>query len=203
MKKVLFVLSIVTAACLAAPAFPGYKCKDATKWDEYAQARPGLHASLARKAAMEGFASFQDMVRYADTLCDDKVAKGSSQYYAAIGGVVYNGRIRAFYGECHAMLKDASVYDVHFICSNDLAISGKDRYDAMIAIVLKYPVHVTEVGKVIKALPKAATSSGYPDSRILEDLKLLNRILSANLLGKDKDKWEPVIAALRTMMTTY
>ena len=61
----------------------------------------------------------------------------------------------------------------------------------------------TGVGNILNALYKKLSDCTIPEADQLAILKKINRIYSAELVGKDKDKWEPIIAKLRTVIAAY
>ena len=106
---------------------------------------------------------------------------------------------RKFSEEVVAFAKaNPSCYDYNF------AIHEKSEwgFQTMSEVLLKSEFNMPEAMRGVDYLVRQGIELDKDDAEMLALLRKLNRVYSAKLV-KDKEKWSPIVAQIRTLMETY
>lgn len=223
--KILVLVMMLSIALMAATAtFPGWD-KPVSVYQELVSAYESAAAdakpctkttyNMCRFAlAIQGndVSTFEAlMVIHAATFPDG--ANGSNYAYSKVAADYWKDRTSP---NALRMLREAHAYslahgDYHAgvfaarpAMAKGLGLSVSDRVTALTQGLATVPAGiVSEVSNMLDALYKVLPDSSVPVQDQLDILKKANRRFSKELLGKNKDKWEPIIVKLRTVIASY
>lgn len=214
MKRFLIVfVSVVMAMGLMADyKFPGYDCKDAAKYTAAAEAAANAknlyskcNCLILAKMLQNPVSSFSAFCTLVDSVIDAErdipetqkpLLKVSIKKNICYFKKLWPAQLWEF---CQA---NPSSIDVHFVVhrSTDLGIKDAQLYTIIISRLLHNNIPANYVAEALDKIAEVAPNLTGVD--VKADLQKLNRKYSVYLY-KDKAKWEPVIAKLRTMIETY
>jgi len=206
MKKLILTLAIMAMAAIAQEQtykFPGWDCKDVTLLRQQLELAPidyykiilTYHIDFASNGQPATFVDACTRIDAAINVIKPEMPEGqkieSRKTYAYCTG--------QFLPELIAYCKDnPSSYDF-YVAMMDKTEWG---YQTVADCLLKYSYSAEYVIQVVDYLNRQAIALGKDDAEVLDLLKKLNRVFSANLI-KDKEVWGGVVAQIRTMMETY
>ena len=203
MKKLVIALAIIAAVAVHAAEFqwPGWNCKDVALLQEQLALAPDewkMTISIVLAVAQHQPADFVA----ACTVIDNAItaikpeATDAEKLWRKKQYAYFTGQFKAdLIAYCQA---NPSEYDLH-VAMQDKTEWG---YQTVADCLLKYQYRPKYVIDAVIYLNKQAIALGKDDAEVLDLLKKLNRVFSANLI-KDKEVWGGVVAQIRTMMETY
>lgn len=214
MKKI-FAVSLFAALALSAFAaeseykFPGFLCKDAAKFAASAAIAPKLDIkcrdTVLQRMIQQPVNSFAEFAALVDSVVDELKGDADPVKVASLKillkkqvpyvKVIWLADAWKF---CQA---NPSAYDVYYVTARakDIGMTDAQVYAWLKNYLLssRYPQKVELIiDKLIDLAP------GLTGIDAKADFQKLNRKFSKNLL-KDKQKWEPIIAKIRTTLETY
>ena len=204
MKKLVIALAIIATIAVHAAEFqwPGWNCKDVALLQEQLELAPTegwkMTISIVLAVAQNKPADFAAACTVIDNAItalkpdatDAERIMRKKQYAYSTG---------QWADELVAYCKDnPSSYDF-YIARQDKTEWG---YQTVADCLLKYSYPAEYVIRAVDYLNRQAIALGKDDAEVLDLLKKLNRVFSANLI-KDKEVWGGVVAQIRTMMETY
>jgi hypothetical protein len=210
MKKSIaaFVFAALCISAFADYSFPGWKCKDPAKFTaSIAEAKTLYHKSrdtVLLRLLQKPVDNFTDFCSLVDTTVDsfndpDNAAE------IKIGlkkQIPFCQRIwlADAWKFCQA---NPSIYDYYYVShvANQIGMSDAQVYAWLVDHVLRMKICFPDIVSpaIDRIIDVGPTLSGVD---VKGDLQKLNRKFSRFLL-KDKAKWEPVIAKIRTTLETY
>ena len=213
MKK-FFYISLFATLALSAFAdyqFPGWRCNDAAKFQASIASAPKL-SFKCRDAVMlrmiqkpvNSFAEFSALV---DATVDEFKGNADPQQVSDIKislkkqiTYIKNLWITDAWKFCQM---NPTHFDENFVLSksSEIGMTNSQAYTWLMDRILKknYQNHKI-AAKIIEKIIDLAPSMTNID--VKDDLKKLNRKFSPMLI-KDKAKWEPIVAMIRTALETY
>ena len=214
MKKFFAISLFATLALSAFSAdytFPGWRCNDPAKFQESIAAATNLSIKcrdtillLMIQKPVKSFAEFCTLV---DSTVDELKGNADPQKVAALKiglkkqiPCIKRLWIADAWKFCQA---NQSYYDVYYVCleSNAIGMTDAQAYVWLMDWLLRSQRNSPEIisrsiDKIIDIAP------GLTGIDVKADLQKLNRKFSKDLL-KNKAKWEPIIAKIRTTLETY
>ena len=206
MKKLVIALAIMAMAAIAQEQtfkFPGWACRDVELLNQ--------QLTLATDSWQKFSMTY--MIDFASNGEPATFANACTRIDAAIDaispGTAEDTRlsIRKQFARCTEQFKaeliaycqaNPNEYDLHIA----LADNTDWGYQTAATCLLKYGYGANHVIRSVDYLNRQAIALGKDDAEVLDLLKKLNRVFSANLI-KDKEVWGGVVAQIRTMMETY
>ena len=203
MKKLILTLAIMAMAAIAQEQtykFPGWDCKDmaviqqqtALAPDAYSKRDMAILTDFAQNGTPETIEAAYTRVDAVISAISLDVSKINSTKRLAKGLKMDAAAIKQY------CINNPSSYDLHIA----LADNTDWGYQTVANCLLKYSYSANCVIRAINYLNRQAIALGKDDAEVLDLLKKLNRVFSANLI-KDKEVWGGVVAQIRTMMETY
>jgi len=213
MKK-FFAFSLFATLALSAFAdyqFPGFFCNDPAKFQASIAAAtklsPKCRDTVLLRMLQKPVKSFAEFCTLVDSTVDELKGNADPEKVAALKiglkkqiPYIKNLWIADAWKFCQA---NPTWYDECYVCSKHRKIGMTDAqaYTWLIDRLLKTkrqnPENVARmIDKIIDLAP------GLTGIDVKADLQKLNRKYSKNLL-KNKAKWEPIIAKIRTTLETY
>ena len=206
MKKLILTLAIMAMAAIAQEQtykFPGWDCKDMAVIQQQTALAPDAYSKLSM-AILTDFAQngTPETIEAAYTRVDAVISAINPDYPDA-SKINYTKQLAKSFKMDAAAIKQ---YCINSPSSYDLHIALADNtdwgYQTVADCLLKYSYSANYVIRAINYLNRQAIALGKDDAEVLDLLKKLNRVFSANLI-KDKEVWGGVVAQIRTMMETY
>ena len=205
MKKLILALAIVAMAAIAQEQtfkFPGWDCKDMAVIQQQTALAPddykvsmAMLTDFAQNGTPETIEAVYTRV--------DAVISAINPDYSDAAKINYTKQFAKRLKMDAAAIKQ---YCINNPSSRDLYIALADNtdwgYQRGADCLLKYQYRPKYVIDAVIYLNKQAIALGKEDAEVLDLLKKLNRVFSANLI-KDKEVWGGVVAQIRTMMETY
>jgi len=206
MKKLILTLAIMAMAAIAQEQtykFPGWDCKDMAVIQQQTALAPDNYSKLSM-AILTDFAQngTPETIEAAFTRVDAVISAINPDYPDA-SKINYTKQFAKGLKMDAAAIKQ---YCINNPSSYDFHVAMMDQtewgYQTVANCLLKYGYGANYVIQSINYLNRQAIALGKDDAEVLDLLKKLNRVFSANLI-KDKEVWGGVVAQIRTMMETY
>ena len=206
MKKLVIALAIMAMAAIAQEQtykFPGWDCKDMAVIQQQTALAPDNYSKLSM-AILTDFAQngTPETIEAAFTRVDAVISAINPDYPDA-SKINYTKQFAKGLKMDAAAIKQ---YCINNPSSYDFHVAMMDQtewgYQTVANCLLKYGYGANYVIQSINYLNRQAIALGKDDAEVLDLLKKLNRVFSANLI-KDKEVWGGVVAQIRTMMETY
>jgi hypothetical protein len=209
MKKLVLTLAIMAMAAITAIAqeqtykFPGWDCKDMAVIQQQTALAPDDYSKIYM-AILTDFAQngTPETIEAAFTRIDGVISAMQPNYLLNVKLIFVKQWAKA------TKVEDATIkqYCINNPSSYDLHIALADNtdwgYQTVADCLLKYRCFAGHVIRAVDYLNRQAIALGKSDEEVLDLLKKLNRIFSAQLI-EDKEAWGGVVAQIRTMMETY
>lgn len=228
MKFIAILMTVAALAAFSATAykFPGWYL-DASVYDadisRYEAAPEGgkpfdkfsyWKLKYARAILNREFSTFEAMLEAGSQAIpseysDYRVRCAYMAMHATFSRKTKSAVLVALYKDAFAWLSARNYWQVGLMASNAqvcgiLELSNDEIVNALIKGLHNGDnVGVFYVERMLDALYPRLPKSSMPDADQLAALKKINRLYSAKLIGPDKDKWEPIISKLRTVILSY